>query len=901
MKKLIALTLTVVMMLMLFASCNGNDTSDPNSTPKPGGNSSGTTTAIDGYVYVPEYIDLPAGINDMQYPKIVGDTIYFFQNIQVGEYTYDGSNDGGDGVVVPYDKGTLLRRDISTGTADDIIDSEEVTPSDGDDLSYTVPIYEQRLYKVNKDGSGFAQVEGYAPPPLPEGTSPDNSYWLNNFIIVDENSAWVALSGYFGYYDYDDDESGIYIDNNKTVIRRVDLKTGETLAELDLAPLLAKDQWGSVYYFAVDPSGNIALVGNDSEKGTSIIYLYSADGQLLFSCSATGADSWLNNLFVLPDGRIAAAIYSSQESKTLLKPLDLETKTLGDSLGNWPSNVWSIVGVSHDGKSLVYNTDTGLGSFEIGSDITTPLINWLDSDIDSSYISVIGFDDAGNIVALDYYSQWNYGGGGEVYATDDLLDTPAENSNGSTKSGISLVLLKKTPASEVTQKKVITLAVNYLDYQLREPILEFNKKDPDYRIKVISYDSYNTEADWSAGITKLNTEIISGNVPDLILLNQLPGDIYDSRGLLADLNPYLDADTELGGHDALLPALRNVLENDKGELTRLAIGFNVNTVIGNADIVGAENGWTTDEMLAVKANAPADSYLFSYYYTRQDMLTSLLYYNLGEYVNWETGETNFNSADFINTLEIVKTFPESYDWEKYEYRDEQMDLLNGTQLAQIAYIYSFDEVMRYNTLLNGKLAYKGYPCASENGHAIQLNTPIAMTVKCKETEGAWRFLRMLLDEDYQSNMWVFPSNTKAFEKKVSDAMKNEIADYDYSAWTSENETYVTDPNRFPGYTDNKDGSYTNIEGETIIPKGSVYLYDEKTNSSTIIPWYGLTQEIYDDFMELLNSINRTGESNDSISDIINEELGPFFNNQKSAQETAAIIQSRANIYVNEQR
>ena len=39
----------------------------------------------------------------------------------------------------------------------------------------------------------------------------------------------------------------------------------------------------------------------------------------------------------------------------------------------------------------------------------------------------------------------------------------------------------------------------------------------------------------------------------------------------------------------------------------------------------------------------------------------------------------------------------------------------------------------------------------------------------------------------------------------------------------------------------------------------------------------------------------------SLSDIINEEIQPFFKGEKSAAEAAKMIQSRAGIYINEQR
>ena len=72
-----------------------------------------------------------------------------------------------------------------------------------------------------------------------------------------------------------------------------------------------------------------------------------------------------------------------------------------------------------------------------------------------------------------------------------------------------------------------------------------------------------------------------------------------------------------------------------------------------------------------------------------------------------------------------------------------------------------------------------------------------------------------------------------------------------------------------------------------------YFNDEQV----IIP--PMTQEELDKALEFIESVNRTFYYDEEIQNIINEETGPFFQGQKSAQEVADIIQSRATIYVND--
>ena len=50
-------------------------------------------------------------------------------------------------------------------------------------------------------------------------------------------------------------------------------------------------------------------------------------------------------------------------------------------------------------------------------------------------------------------------------------------------------------------------------------------------------------------MTRLNTEIIRGNVPDLFVADELPIEQYGSKGLLCDLYEFIDSDEELSRDD----------------------------------------------------------------------------------------------------------------------------------------------------------------------------------------------------------------------------------------------------------------------------------------------------------------------------------------------------------------
>ena len=77
------------------------------------------------------------------------------------------------------------------------------------------------------------------------------------------------------------------------------------------------------------------------------------------------------------------------------------------------------------------------------------------------------------------------------------------------------------------------------------------------------------------------------------------------------------------------------------------------------------------------------------------------------------------------------------------------------------------------------------------------------------------------------------------------------------------------------------------------------MWDQTQNKS--IPIYALEQEQVDQIRDLILSTTKVGDYNQEILNIVSEQAAPYFEGQKSAEEVARLIQSKVNIYVNEQR
>ena len=131
-------------------------------------------------------------------------------------------------------------------------------------------------------------------------------------------------------------------------------------------------------------------------------------------------------------------------------------------------------------------------------------------------------------------------------------------------------------------------------------------------------------------------------------------------------------------------------------------------------------------------------------------------------------------------------------------------------------------------------------------------------------DGAWEFVRYYLTDEYQDSLeWGLPVSKKAFDAKAKDALTK-------SYYTDENGNKVE-------YDDTID-----INGESIVVEP-------------------LNQAQIDQIVEMMTSTTKAVYFNNDIQNIISEDTAAFYEGQKSAEEVAKIIQSRAQLFVDEHR
>lgn len=119
------------------------------------------------------------------------------------------------------------------------------------------------------------------------------------------------------------------------------------------------------------------------------------------------------------------------------------------------------------------------------------------------------------------------------------------------------------------------------DYTVRQAISLFQKQNPGvyirYEVGMTGNDGMTAED----AIKNLNTKMMSGNGPDLLVLDGLPEESYKEKGILGDLTAI---EKSMAGEDTLFPNLVDVFRED-GKLYSIPVRFRIPLVVGSESIV----------------------------------------------------------------------------------------------------------------------------------------------------------------------------------------------------------------------------------------------------------------------------------------------------------------------------
>ena len=840
-KRFFALALAALLVMSLFAGCSKNSDTPGSKTDSSGSlidqTKPAATTAK--YAYQADYLDLqlPENIQYVNTMCTAGTTIFLTAYVQ------------GDEIV-------------------------QTDPDTGDTWSYYTQ--ELILLSVDPDTGACTQLPNLQLPTVPEDC--EGNVDCYNMAGSDDGTLWMLVNVYAAKYDLPADFDPNTM--NKYDYPSTDMSTaylmhvaadGSTIANVDLSVTDdgtdEEDGMGSnISSFAVDAAGNLYVTDYN------YIYVLDAEGKLLFKIDDS---QYSGSLCRLQPDQVGILWYnyatgtaeSTDENGQFFIPVDLETKTWGEKI-KMPANVWNVY-PGDDAYDFYYKNNDNIYGYTFASDTKDKLVDWMACDVDTSNMYDSGMLSDGRVVGMT--QDWS-------------SDTTA----------YQLIVLHRIDASEVKEKTVLTLACMGLDWSLRSKIVEYNKSNDQYRIQVVDYSEYATDDDYNAGITKLTTEIISGSVPDIFLTSNLPIDKYAAKGVIADLNTFMDGGNGLS-RDYFVPQVMSALEKD-GKLYELPTSFFVQTAYALSSIASQYDTWNVAAVQDAMTQLQEGATVFSDGWTKNTALSNCLSRNLSAFVDWTTGKCEFDSEAFQQLLAFCNSFPaETSDGDgaiayapsadiavdDAMWESDATRITNGKQLMSTTGMYSFDSYIWNVYAIRDKITFTGYPTEDGSGSSFELQMPMAISSVTKYPDAAWDFVCSIIKKmntiDENNYYYGFPISQAAFDAEMTDIMT---------------EQYQLDEN----------GEQVDWDGDGEPDKAIRGSYETMENGETVYKdVYALTQEDIDQILGVINNTHSVYDYDQEILDIITDEVAAYFAGDKDVQTTASMIQSRVNLYVQEQR
>lgn len=366
-------------------------------------------------------------------------------------------------------------------------------------------------------------------------------------------------------------------------------------------------------------------------------------------------------------------------------------------------------------------------------------------------------------------------------------------------------------------------------------ISKFNRNNREYEVVVKAYE--DEEA--------LVQAFLFGQdeIPDILDISVTSSAMLENKGILEDLEPYFKKSDVVNKND-ILEQIWDMCKTD-GKVTSMMTCFSFQSCVTTAENL-SEDGWTIDEFFTLEEQYPESKPLLNYNYGV--VMRTLGDMGVESFIDWDKKKCNFDSKEFIELIERIK----SLDIGNSEtiYLDEQEEIDSLLAKDYLLRWDSYNSPYWYRRVQNkyrGSIKNVGFPTTDgEPYYRVYPTLQFSIYAGSEKKDGAWAFIEFMLSEEsqtwYGNDVWAFPVRQEAFE------------------------AFLTKPHSAViNYADD----------------------DESIDTYTV-------------FMNMIeHSHLRSNNSLGTISTIVNEELQVYFENAKSAEDTAQIIQSRVQLYLDE--
>ncbi len=627
--------------------------------------------------------------------------------------------------------------------------------------------------------------------------------------------------------------------------------SGDKLRDIDLQ---VKDSLQDVRIYVLE-NGNMLLASIGK------FWLLDGNGKVL----SEEADPNLNGTVLHSGGKWFALMptYTADGVDVNVQEVDTETgKLIGKPIKTSDAVFWVRQG---DQDCFLLNTN-GIEKFDIATQETTKVLDWKDTDVNSSTLQLDGARiTSENDMVFFKYNEVDDGGRSSM----DLKSKGALL--------VSVVHLSKADKNPHAGKTVLKLGVSgEISGTFLQKVLDYNL-DPQNstRIEITDYtadavnvmDQETLEKTLLESTNQLTMDMLSGNGPD-ILVGYSDLSQFNTDTMLVDLNPLIDADSTVKREEYFDNILR-AFEVD-GKLYTIPLTYSLEGMVIDTQHSGAKEKWTFAEFDQMASSLPEKIQPLASN-GPEDLLKQWMESLSSHFIDTTNKKVDFESEEFRTLLETIKKYGKSSNMQaddmvlpaRFSGINDDVAFIQNMVASAYTTISDLEMFASMSREKNGrKPVFSGVPSLSGMGMSARGHLSMAVTSSCADQNLAWQFIRSFLNEDTQYelsfNSDTLPLNRNTFKKNCQEEM--EVS-----------KEYIEDLKK----------------------NASKMSADELDNVLE------LTQEHADKLEALISSVDSSISWDNDVMNIILEEAAGFFAGQRSVEDVCKNIQNRATLVVQE--
>lgn len=582
-------------------------------------------------------------------------------------------------------------------------------------------------------------------------------------------------------------------DTGKENMERVDITTAweEAFAEERTASLTAADKNGLVYIGTAGTECNILVLREDG----SLAFVLNRQDCVLYDMT-----------------NVQGQVYCVGRSQgtDVLFHIDSQKQEL-ETVAKLPDSRGAVMLRPGQGNTVLYGYYDALYRYDLEKGEGQDIYAWANAGMDGRNIKDFFMDVQGKLWVLPNLE--------ENVLIMMLLQEPAARSDNE---------------SVGAEETVIICGDKIRDTELAKAVGMFNMASDKYHVEIKEYEH-----------DRLAAEIMTGNGPDLIPLRAIGVSVAANKGIVEDLNPYLEA-SEILSRDMLNERVLDLYTVD-GRLTCVPPSFSVTTLYGKESELGNEPGWTMEEFLDYVDRHRGLTVMEGFMRddSRKVMVMMMWYARQQQWVDWKQGTAAFDQGEFEQLLRFAAAYEAKYDGGS-EYAEEKWQsgrlLLYSRPVTDMRTYLQYQEVLAGDGVAIGFPTQEGTPCNILGAYGTY-----GISAASPHKEGAWAFIEYLAANQTGKDTYQYGIAT------LNSAMEEMLEQ-------------------------SKEEKFIGMSGHDI-PSA--------------------TDEDLQQFRQLLDNAVIRDDELTVINEIMSEELDTCFSGGRSVEDTVKVIQDRVQLYLDE--